>query len=149
METEFISAHAGITYKIPCQTESGGKFARFVNGRLIVKDEEVISYLRGHPDYGITLTEVEFPLQAVVVDVATCQQCGQVFRSKQALSAHMQRHKYRKSTKNTRLSVSEGSLSNQESALQPDGQVAGKRIPEKAVNVEIKEEKRQDAQEAI
>lgn len=90
METEFISTHPGITYKIP---ETENKYARFSSGRFRTKDEQIISYLRQHPDYGVTLTEIEGLRQAVTVGVAICPRCGRVFKTKEALNAHLRTHK--------------------------------------------------------
>jgi len=88
---EFISTYQGINYKVP----ESDKVARFQRGRLSTTDGQVISYLRNHPDYGSTLTEVENPTRStgVTVDVYFCPECDKVFKTQQALAAHMRSHK--------------------------------------------------------
>ena len=85
---EFISAHQGIRYKVP-ESDKAPKFER---GRLATSDEEVISYLREHPDYGTTLTETDAGRSSMVVGIHFCPQCDKVFKSKQALAVHMRTH---------------------------------------------------------
>jgi len=58
----FVSRYKGITYRIPTSVvpadNKGNAFtARFVDGEYITTDGRIISYLRGHRDYGFTLTE--------------------------------------------------------------------------------------------
>ncbi len=85
---EFISTYQGITYKVP----ESDKYARFKQGRLVTGDEEVISYLREHEDYGITLTEVEHPgRKGIVAGVDICPKCGRTFKSRETLAEHMEK----------------------------------------------------------
>lgn len=84
---EFISVHGGITYKIP---DSDKKYARFSGGRFSTQDEEVADYLRQHPDYGVTLTEIENPTRTVAISpgVYICKNCGAAFKTSQQYAAH-------------------------------------------------------------
>ncbi len=50
----FKSFYRQITYRIPGEEPL---FARFEDGRFATEDERVIAYLRGHRDFGVTLTE--------------------------------------------------------------------------------------------
>jgi len=85
---EFISTYQGITYKVP----ESDKYARFKQGRLMTKDEQVISYLREHPDYGVTLTEVENPTRrGITVDICICPECKRTFKTEEALAAHLEK----------------------------------------------------------
>ena len=89
---EFISTYRGIDYKIAGTSD---KHAKFNNGRLSTKDEQVISYLRKHPDYGATLTEIENPdRKGITVGVHFCPAdgCDRVFKTEQALKGHMRVH---------------------------------------------------------
>lgn len=87
---EFISTYAGINYKIP----ESPKKAKFEAGRLVTTDEQVISYLREHSDYGNSLTEIEHQgRRGIIVDASICPRCERIFRSQQALAAHMRTHK--------------------------------------------------------
>jgi len=90
---EFISTYQGINYKIP----ESDKYAKFNQGRFSTSDEQVISYLRQHPDYGSVLTEVENPTRTtgMTVDMYFCpvEGCDRVFKTAQALAAHMRTHK--------------------------------------------------------
>jgi hypothetical protein len=93
MQAEFISTYAGIRYKIP----ESDKIARFNNGRFSTNDEQTISYLREHPDYGVTLTEVENPTRrGIVSGVDICKVCGKVFHNRGEFMAHMKTHKKEK-----------------------------------------------------
>lgn len=86
---EFLSAYQGMNYKVP----ESGKHAKFEAGRYVTKDEQIISYLREHSDYGNALTEIEHPgKRGIVVDVLICPHCERVFRSQGALAVHMQTH---------------------------------------------------------
>jgi hypothetical protein len=85
---EFISTYQGITYKVP----ESDKYARFHNGRLVTKDEQIISYLREHPDYGVTLTEIENPTRrGITVDICICPECKRTFKTKEALAVHLEK----------------------------------------------------------
>lgn len=89
-ETQFVSTYQGITYKVP----DSDKYARFNHGRLVTDDEQVASYLREHPDYGVTLTEAGSPgKRSITVDICICPECGRTFKTREALSAHMKVHK--------------------------------------------------------
>jgi len=83
-EVEFISTYKEINYKVP----ESNKFAKFHQGRFATKDDQVVSYLREHPDYGVTLTEVDRPGKSIAVEVSICDICGKVFKTRQQLSAH-------------------------------------------------------------
>jgi len=56
----FISQYRGIIYNIPSLVDAKGNsvMARFVDGEYTTVDERIATYLRGHQDYGITLTEM-------------------------------------------------------------------------------------------
>lgn len=89
---EFISTYQGIRYKIP----ESDKTVKFERGKLSTNDEQVVSYLRQHPDYGSTLTEIENPdRKSITVDLHFCpvEGCDKVFKTQQALAAHMRTHK--------------------------------------------------------
>lgn len=89
---EFISTYQGINYKVP----ESNKHAKFTRGRLSTNDEQTISYLREHQDYGSTLTELGGAGgKSMTVDVHFCQApgCDRVFKTKAALLAHMRSHK--------------------------------------------------------
>lgn len=89
---EFISAYQGINYKVP----ESNKHAKFNQGRLSTNDEQTISYLRQHQDYGSTLTEIGGAgSKSVAVDVHFCpaEGCDRVFKSEAALRGHMKVHK--------------------------------------------------------
>jgi len=85
---EFISTYKGITYKVP----ESDKYARFRDGKLVTSDEQVISYLREHPDYGVTLTETgDINRRSFTVGVAICPECKRVFKSNEALATHLEK----------------------------------------------------------
>lgn len=88
---QFISTYQGIGYKVP----ESDKVAKFERGRLSTNDEQVVSYLREHQDYGSTLTEVESSSGAMAVDVHFCpvEGCDFVSKTAQGLAAHMKVHK--------------------------------------------------------
>ncbi len=88
---EFISKYQGINYKIP----ETSKNAKFNQGRLSTNDEQTVSYLRQHQDYGSTLTEVGKSKPSMTVGVCFCpvEGCGRVFQSEAALRGHMKVHK--------------------------------------------------------
>lgn len=89
---EFISTYQGINYKVP----ESSKHAKFERGRLSTNDEQTISYLRQHQDYGSTLTELGGAgSKSVTVGVHFCpvEGCGRVFKTEAALRAHMRVHK--------------------------------------------------------
>lgn len=89
---EFISTYQGINYKVP----ESNKHAKFDRGRLSTNDEQVVSYLRQHQDYGSTLTELKGAGgKSVTVGVHFCsvEGCDRVFKTEAALRGHMRIHK--------------------------------------------------------
>jgi hypothetical protein len=85
-DVTFLSTHAGMNYKIP----DSDKNAKFTQGRFQTGDEQVISYLRDHNDYGVTLTEMEQPKATMQVDLHFCKQCDAVFKTQAVLDAHVE-----------------------------------------------------------
>lgn len=59
----FLCVHRRATYVLRPAVKGGdkGKRAEFHNGRLVTADPEIIAFLRRHPDYGTTLTELREP----------------------------------------------------------------------------------------
>jgi hypothetical protein len=91
MMAEFVSTYREVNYKIP---ETADKHAKFSDGRLQTNDEQVVSYLRQHRDFGNTLTEIEHPdRKSMTVGVCICEVCGKVFDTKAQLTGHMRVHK--------------------------------------------------------
>ncbi|HIE12965.1 MAG TPA: hypothetical protein EYP63_06025 [Desulfotomaculum sp.] len=88
-EAEFSSFYPQITYKIP----ESDKYARFDRGKLVTQDEQVISYLREHQDFGSTLHEVTRSRPSVTVNALFCPfpGCDRVFNNERSLRAHMMR----------------------------------------------------------
>lgn len=87
-EATFISKYQGINYKVP----ESDKTAKFERGRFSTNDDQVVSYLRDHQDYGTTLTEVGSSGPSMTVDVIFCPECDRVFKTPQALATHMRVH---------------------------------------------------------
>lgn len=87
---EFVSKYREMNYKIP----ESEKHARFTDGRLFTNDSQVISYLREHPDYGQTLTDVgKTSRKIIAAGVDICPVCGKICRNKFGLKGHLRTHK--------------------------------------------------------
>ena len=86
---EFVSKYAGMQYKIP----ESNKTIKFNAGRASVpeSDSQSISYLKGHGDFGNTLTVVESakPSMTVSVDFCPVDGCDFVARNEQGLMNHI------------------------------------------------------------
>ena len=80
---EFISSYKGINYKVP----ESGKYAKFSDGRLVTEDGQTVSYLREHPDFGVSLNEIKRQGMTIQAGVDICA-CGKVFQDKRARHAH-------------------------------------------------------------
>ena len=91
-ETQFVSTYKGINYKV----SDANKHAKFNDGKLVTSDPQVADYLRQHPDFGVTLTEVANPAgkSVVVPELHFCKHpgCDFVGKTENALRGHMKVH---------------------------------------------------------
>jgi len=88
-EEQFVSRYAEIGYKLP----GTHRVLRFNNGRYSTSDSKEIEYLKGHQDFGSTLTTGKIPAKAVMLGgLDLCPVCGKGFADPEEFRDHLVAH---------------------------------------------------------